>query len=100
MTSTYKVLELDSHRNGICGDPFWIARIDDGESVKIVTMFDWDDPEHCRCAVIDPEIPTIAFGENSWRGDHYANVMRQAIKSRISTITRLRDANLQDIGDT
>ena len=78
-----KLLKYAHHRNGICGRPFDVAIISEphpelikGErQKKLVIYFPGDD---CACAVFDlaqlSELD-IAFGSNSWRGDHYADDM-------------------------
>lgn len=77
-----KILEIAYHRNGISGEPFWAARIDDGSSIKFAVLFEPTSGKECRCAVLDPSIQSVAFGVNSWRGDHYAQAMLDAIKAK------------------
>ena len=75
---TLRVLDHARHRNGICGAPFTVALIDDGESRKIAILF--DSPDHC--AVLDMDKLAegdIAFGSNSYRGDCYEPDLRRAL---------------------
>ena len=76
-----KVKQLAYHRNGICGTPFWVAIIEDEDGRdKVVIRF----PGECRCAALDIDLleeRKIAFGENSWRGDHYVDDIDAAIRA-------------------
>jgi len=75
-----RILDHAFHRNGICGAPFHVALIDDGESRKVAILFD---TTH-HCAVLDVAklaADDIAFGSNSWRGDNYEPALRDAIKT-------------------
>jgi len=73
---TVKVADASFHRNGVAGEGFTVRLIDDtydGEPVRLVTITFDSDP--MRTAVLDVDLladGVIAFGENSWRGDHYA----------------------------
>ena len=63
------------HRNGICGMPFHVVlfRYDGERRNMIATVFDGPD---YRVAVLDVDMAAagnVTFGENSWRGDRYAN---------------------------
>ena len=75
------ILNIDYHRNGICGAPFHaIIFRDSGPegSVKLSIVFDTE----FHCAVLDIAKLAdcdIAFGSNSWRGDHYEPFLRRAI---------------------
>ncbi len=72
------------HRNGVCGAPFHVvtftANHDDGPEAMIGIVF--DEPAHC--AVLSMGLlaeGNIAFGVNSWRGDHYDGELRTAIEA-------------------
>jgi hypothetical protein len=77
------ILNIDHHRNGICGAPFHaVVFRDTGEegSVKLGIVF--DEPGHT--AVLD--IAKLAdcdveFGSNSWRGDNFEPYLRAAINN-------------------
>lgn len=83
-----KLKAIDFHRNGISGEPFYVALFTEiaskpGEdnSEKIAIRFDYDDVQERkvnRIAVLDVDMLTggsIEFGVNSWRGDHYVEAM-------------------------
>jgi hypothetical protein len=90
-----EIKELDYHRNGISGEGFFACRFvapgDNGPQNMFAVVFppenedwevyergEWDNP---RVAVFDEDVlPTISFGFNSWRGDHYAPALYSAIK--------------------
>lgn len=70
------------HRNGICGAPFHVLHFHDGESLKVGIVFD----ERWHCAVLDVSklaAGDIAFGSNSWRGDHFEPLLRRLIRQHI-----------------
>jgi len=74
-----KVIKSDWHRNGVGGEPFHVAIVeeDDG-SKKLVVLFG----ERYYTAVFDLDLlarGVIEFGENSWRGDDYDDRLRDEI---------------------
>ncbi len=78
------IIDITSHRNGICGAPFHVVLFSDHDpekgSRKVAIVF--DEPHHC--AVLDVTllaIGDIAFGSNSWRGDNFEPYLRVAIKN-------------------
>lgn len=77
-----KINSIAYHRNGVCGEGFHAVLFkcpDNGEMVA--TVFD----EAGQCAVLQLAglaAGTVAFGENSWRGDHYEDELRAAISAR------------------
>jgi hypothetical protein len=76
-----KIFNHARHRNGICGAPFDVFLFEDSESKdrrKLAILFE----ESHHCAVLDiSQIAAgdIAFGSNSWRGDQYEPLLRNAI---------------------
>ena len=88
-----KVYALDYHRNGVGGAGFYVALIrDEDGSGKVAIRF--PGPVGCDipCAVLDtamltddstPPSKRIGFGLNSWRGDIYDGLVREAIEARI-----------------
>lgn len=73
-----KIIKADSHRNGVGGEPFKVAIIQEGDSKKLVIMFE----EQYTTAVFDLDLlkeEVIEMGENSWRGDHYDNLLREEL---------------------
>lgn len=81
--------EIARHRNGVSGEPFYVVRFaePDEERRMLAVVFEREDgpDEHKpngQCAVFNRALladDVIAFGENSWRGDHYESFLRQAI---------------------
>lgn len=108
-----EVLSIAYHRNGVGGDPFYVALVRVAEldhKVLVCIVPAWavtanDDDESpltwqqacdlcptgtMPCYAIDPELAsgpwtkpgTVAFGVNSWRGDHYFNLVAEAARAR------------------
>jgi hypothetical protein len=81
-----KVINLNHHRNGICGAPFDVVLFEDQGpegSRKVAILFE---QEH-HCAVLDVNklaAGDIAFGSNSWRGDQYEPHLRKAIDQHLN----------------
>jgi|ERR1039458_8490105 hypothetical protein len=86
------VISIAHHRNGVCGEPFYVVTFRDKEcGTMVATLFPTyseDDNGHetyspnGRCAVLNIDKLTegdIAFGSNSWRGDHYEDTLCRAI---------------------
>jgi len=79
-----KIIDIASHRNGICGAPFHVVLFDDQGtegSRKVAVLF--DEPYHC--AVFDVAklaAGDIAFGSNSFRGDNYEPHLRKVVEKR------------------
>lgn len=79
-----KMTAVSYHRNGICGEGFHACLFDwndDGTKRKMVaSVFDGAG----QCAVYD--VAQLADGNiafacgNSWRGDHFEDLLRKAIK--------------------
>lgn len=76
------VQEISYHRNGIGGEGFYAVRflwcVDRGPENFIATVFDGQG----QCAVLSldrVEEHGVAFGRNSWRGDHVEGRLRKAI---------------------
>lgn len=76
---------IDYHRNGISGVGFHVAVFvdhnpnGDGKSYTMLgVLFDNDD--ECYCCAFNLELlakENVAFGDNSFRGDYYVDMMRQ-----------------------
>ncbi len=85
-----RIIATAHHRNGVCGAPFDVVLFQDRGpegSRKLAILF--DDQGHC--AVLDVAKlaeSDIAFGSNSWRGDHFEEPLRKAI--RISSTSNQR----------
>jgi hypothetical protein len=83
-----RIVKLDHHRNGISGTPFWVAIIKEGGEKKLVIRLENMDKAtgNVNCFVLDLEKlgrEDIEFGSNSWRGEHYSEVMDNAIKKAL-----------------
>lgn len=97
MSDDIKIMEIAHHRNGVAGAPFSVVKFvcpENGPMVGIVFALDDDDDFGWdgRCAVFQSDLLAdgiIAFGQNSWRGDHYEIPLRKAIEQE-RTITNSR----------
>jgi hypothetical protein len=75
------IIDIAHHRNGICGAPFNTVLFEDSGpegSRKVAILFEAE----YHCAVLDVAklaAGDIAFGSNSFRGDHYERHLRNAI---------------------
>ena len=92
--ATLTLIELDYHRNGICGDGFYVARIHwEHDTAPVGEMLVVHFPNHdddgeridggpIRTAVLSvdvlrrPEGATVEFGVNSWRPE----ILHEAIQ--------------------
>ena len=76
-----RILNIDYHRNGVCGEPFHaVVFRDTGPEGSIKLGIVFDSPHHC--AVLDVAKLAdcdVAFGSNSWRGDVFEPGLRRAI---------------------
>ena len=93
---TIEILEVEYHRNGIGGEPFYAVAFKDHDPDRtfVATVFGGGDDGDVfadrdeagrfvspRVAVLEvAKLPSVTFGENSWRGDHYANALFAAIE--------------------
>ena len=83
------IIDIAHHRNGICGAPFAVVLFEDGGaegSRKIAILFE----REYHCAVLDVAklaAGDIAFGSNSWRGDHFESALRAETTARLGTET-------------
>jgi len=83
-----KIIAIAHHRNGICGAPFDVVLFDDQgpeRSRKVAILF--EEP-HFRAVLGVDKLAEgdIAFGSNSWRGDHYEHDLRKAIRKRMREV--------------
>lgn len=85
------IKKIARHRNGVAGEGFWVVTFYDqslGDQYRMVgVLFGLDEDSrekwNGRCAVLNIDLlddGIIEFGENSWRGDHYESILRDAIK--------------------
>lgn len=75
------VHEIAHHRNGICGEPFYVVRFDDKEAGKNMIGIVFESNFHVAVLSADETAKgNIAFARgNSWRGDHFQADLRAAI---------------------
>jgi len=87
--NTLKLKSLAYHRNGVGGEGFFVAIVEEKEgrekrNMMVIRFPDIDDKVGAIvCAAFDTSLigkGNIDFGVNSWRGDHYASFMDDAIK--------------------
>ena len=79
MKRKISVQEVAYHRNGIGGEGFHVVTFDSGLHELVGVVFEGEG----RVAVFDRRrlgVGTIAFGDNSWRGDQFEVALRRAIK--------------------
>ena len=70
---------IQSHRNGISGEPFHALLFQDPDEGTMLGVV-FDAPQHVAVFNLSKlAAGNIAFGVNSWRGDHYEPYLRQAI---------------------
>ena len=85
-----KISKIDYHRNGICGEGFHVGIIqdDDGSDKLFIHFANYDDEGYLkkdgpvRTAILDVDLVAkreIAFCVNSWRGDHYNDMIQDAL---------------------
>lgn len=74
-----KLLSTSHHRNGITGDPFDVSLfIDEDGSTKV--SVDFGGSSFAVLQVDKLAAGSVAFGDNSWRGDNYAGTIRALAK--------------------
>ncbi len=85
-----KIEKIDFHRNGVCGLGFFAAVFVCPETKKRMVASVFETPG--AVAVYDIDLlnqpKSIEFGFNSWRGDHYEDELRAAIKKHVKKIKR------------
>lgn len=78
---TITVTDLALHRNGVDGIPFHVALFSDPYGLKVGILFTTD--RHCAVLALDQLAEgDIRFGSNSWRGDWYEDLLREAVEIR------------------
>lgn len=84
------VQHIAYHRNGIGGAPFNVVTFDHAEddgtgTMKLQRMVGIVFPgQDCRVAILNIDLLAagdIAFGSNSYRGDHFEAALKSAIKA-------------------
>ena len=82
-----KIKELHYHRNGVGGLGFYVGIVEEQKRDMLVIRFPNADEKAgaVLCAAFDLSLldsRDIRFGSNSFRGDHFADVMDKAIEER------------------
>ena len=100
-----QVHDVAYHRNGVCGEGFYAITFSDpdvGAMVAIVFSYvptcdrESEQDRACRVAVLSLgklAEGNIRFGENSWRGDRYADDLYRAIDKYAAQINTSEDDN-------
>ena len=81
-----KISKIDFHRNGVCGEGFYVGLIkDEDKSTKLFVHFPEYDKDgymkngdYVRTAILDADLVgehKTEFMVNSWRGDHYHDLV-------------------------
>lgn len=90
---------VDYHRNGVMGEGFWNVHLDDPDNGRMMCVVfppegfsEENEPMFPRAfhnphvAVFqESKLPDTTFGENSWRGDEYADRCYVAIEDHIKS---------------
>lgn len=77
-----KIEEVAYHRNGVGGEPFYVIKFISTEDGRASNMVGVVYPENGYVSVFDRDLlgqGVIAFGYNSFRGDHFEGHLRHAI---------------------
>lgn len=71
--------QIQHHRNGVCGAPFHVLTFRDPDEGRMLGVV-FSRESHMAVFNLDKlALGNIAFGVNSWRGDHYEPHLRSAI---------------------
>ena len=77
---TLRIEHVQHHHNGISGAPFHALIFRDPNVGRMLGIV-FDQPYHVAVFNIDKLfLGDIAFGSNSWRGDHYEPQLRRTIE--------------------
>jgi hypothetical protein len=85
-------IDVQYHRNGVCGEPFHCVIFDKtehGETTRMLAVRFADDEgegfKNPRIAVFDVALlceSNIEFGSNSFRGDYFVDAIDKVIESK------------------
>jgi hypothetical protein len=67
------------HRNGCCGDPFYVVTFVHGNNRMVAVQFDGKPMATAVFNLDQLAEGVIAFAENSYRGDWYAGPVAEAV---------------------
>ena len=78
-----KVVDVAHHRNGVHGTPFDVVLFKDKDTGELFVgiLPDCDQNEHNSFVLSVDRMSkgSVTFAENSWRGDNYAQELKQAV---------------------
>ena len=89
-----KINNIQYHRNGICGEPFYVINFDDKEIGNMIGVVfpEYDEKKDEYKVGFNPKVAVfktdllakgnINFGENYFRGDHFSDPLIKAINKR------------------
>jgi hypothetical protein len=80
MKKKLELIATSHHRNGICGAPFNVSLFKDTDGTTKLFV-DFGNSNYAVLQVDKLAADDIAFGSNSWRGDHYADEVRALAKN-------------------
>ena len=93
-TSEITIEKVEYHRNGVCGEPFFVINfkcVKVGEMVGIV-FAKYNEDHNKYFLDMNPKVAVfereklgegiIEFGQNSFRGDHYSSYLVYAINQK------------------
>ncbi len=97
----HRIIDIDYHRNGICGAPFHVILFEDkGEEASRKVGIVFDSAYHVAVLDVDKLADgNITFGHNSWRGDVFELELRAAITDRNRQIEAFYNARSKDGGE-
>ena len=87
-----RVTQIARHRNGVAGDPFYVALVQDDDAGSLVVIVPASAVESGQASeetglyqsyAINPALAAsgvIEFGANSWRGDNYFDLVVAAAR--------------------
>lgn len=85
---TKKVTKLAYHRNGVSGLGFWVGIVKEEKDRMLVVRFPKEADKETGgvvCAAFNIDLlndNVIEFAQNSYRGDHFNEIMDEAIAKR------------------
>lgn len=92
-----KIVSASYHRNGVCGAGFYAIIFDEATEGRMIASL-FDERGYCAVYTIDGlSKGNIAFAQgNSWRGDHFEDVLRPLLKKYLKSqgSNRLRPFSL------
>lgn len=81
------IKDIQRHRNGICGSPFHVVTFQHDEYGSMAAIV-FDEAHHVAVLQVDKLANgDVAFGSNSWRGDHFEPALRRAIREATSDVS-------------